>query len=166
MGLRNSPAVSSNATRTLVCVDRFEDFEISGRLYNLYVKETIKFFSILDMAEKMESLFNTLSFPQSSVNFRSFQGKKEKPHSLPMDKEMRHCMDNIVFQEEQGEKSTFIVQVQFRQNATWQGTITWTEEKKTQHFRSTLELIKLMNDALSDENEERLVGWETTAQSI
>ena len=73
-------------------------------------------------------------------------------------------MDNIVFQEEQGEKSTFIVQVQFRQNATWQGTITWTEEKKTRHFRSTLELIKLMNDALSDENEERLIGWETTAQ--
>ena len=148
MGLRNSPAVSSNATRTLVCVDRFEDFEISGRLYNLYVKETIKFSSILDMAEKMESLFNTLSFPQSSVNFRSFQGKKEKPRSLPMDKEVRRCMDNIVFQEEQGEKSTFIVQVQFRQNATWQGEICWVEKGRNISFRSELELLKRLDHAL------------------
>ena len=50
---------------------------------------------------------------------------------------------------EQGSKATFIVQVQFQQNATWQGTITWTDEKKVQKFRSTLELIKLMDDALS-----------------
>ena len=46
-------------------------------------------------------------------------------------------------------KETFVVQVQFQQNATWQGTITWTDRKKTQRFRSTLEMIKLIDNALS-----------------
>lgn len=53
-------------------------------------------------------------------------------------------------------KATFIVQVQFQQNATWQGSIHWSEENKTQHFRSTLELIKLMDEAISKKaNEEK-----------
>ena len=44
-------------------------------------------------------------------------------------------------------KPTFLVTIQFQQNATWQGTITWTEKNLTQRFRSTLEMIKLMDDA-------------------
>lgn len=54
------------------------------------------------------------------------------------------------------EKETFVVQVQFRQNATWQGTITWTDEKKTRHFRSALEMLKLMDDAI--QNSENIPG--------
>ena len=48
-----------------------------------------------------------------------------------------------------GEKATFVVNVQFRQNATWQGTVRWLNRDQTQRFRSTLELISLMEDALS-----------------
>ena len=44
-------------------------------------------------------------------------------------------------------KPSFLVTIQFQQNATWQGTITWTEKNLTQRFRSTLEMIKLMDDA-------------------
>ena len=42
---------------------------------------------------------------------------------------------------------TFLVQVQKRQNATWQGQITWMEEKKTVPFRSELELLRLIDSA-------------------
>ena len=49
------------------------------------------------------------------------------------------------------EKPTFIIRVQYRQNATWQGTIQWVEQKKTQQFRSVLEMIKLMEEVV-DEN--------------
>ena len=48
---------------------------------------------------------------------------------------------------------TFIVKVLDRQNATWQGTVTWVEEQKTQCYRSALELLKLIDGAL-DKNEE------------
>ena len=61
-----------------------------------------------------------------------------------------------------GKKATFIVQVQFKQNATWQGTITWTEKKKEQRFRSTLEMIKLMNDAVAETGQiqEPMAAWQ------
>jgi len=47
-------------------------------------------------------------------------------------------------------KGTFIVQILNCQNATWQGTINWVEENKTQPFRSTLELIKLIDGAVGN----------------
>ena len=43
---------------------------------------------------------------------------------------------------------TFTVQIQYQENATWQGTILWVEEKQAMHFRSALELLKLMDSAL------------------
>ncbi|NLY38278.1 MAG: hypothetical protein GX044_03140 [Firmicutes bacterium] len=44
--------------------------------------------------------------------------------------------------------ATFHVRIHFRQNADWQGTVQWLDGKKTATFRSTLELAKLMADAL------------------
>ena len=60
----------------------------------------------------------------------------------PMQKEM--------ILDKSGEKGTFIIQVQYRQNSTWQGKVVWVEQNRTQHFRSTLELIKLIDGALSE----------------
>ena len=50
-----------------------------------------------------------------------------------------------------GHKASFIVRVTIRQNATWQGSISWTERGVTKHFRSALELIKLIDSALDEE---------------
>lgn len=43
---------------------------------------------------------------------------------------------------------TFIVKVNHCEHETWQGRVTWAEENKSEHFRSTLELIKLMDRAI------------------
>ena len=59
-----------------------------------------------------------------------------------------------------GEKATFTIRVQFRQNATWQGTIAWMENKKIQQFRSALEMIKLMDNALAESSGSDTVDWE------
>lgn len=37
-----------------------------------------------------------------------------------------------------------------RQNATWQGTVTWVDRNEKQQFRSALELIKLIESALGE----------------
>ena len=49
-----------------------------------------------------------------------------------------------------GEKGTFVVHVQYRQNATWQGTVVWADKNKSQQFRSALELMKLIDSALDE----------------
>ncbi len=47
-----------------------------------------------------------------------------------------------------GKNNTFIVKVMSTENASWQGTITWVEENKALPYRSTLELIKLMDSVI------------------
>lgn len=51
-------------------------------------------------------------------------------------------------------KETFVVQILNRQNGTWQGMISWTKGRKTQHFRSVLEMIKLIDSTLREEEAE------------
>ena len=46
---------------------------------------------------------------------------------------------------------TFIVNIKRQDNASWQGELTWADKNLKQNFRSTLELIKMMDEALSDE---------------
>ncbi len=43
---------------------------------------------------------------------------------------------------------TFIVQIAYQQNDTWQGTLKWMNQGKEAHFRSTLELIHMIDTAI------------------
>lgn len=47
--------------------------------------------------------------------------------------------------------SSFLVRIYFKQHADWQGTIQWLETNKTVSFRSVLELISLLNEAVDKE---------------
>ena len=47
-------------------------------------------------------------------------------------------------------KGTFIVKVDSCQNESWQGRVVWADENKTEHFRSALELFKLIDDAMNN----------------
>ena len=47
-----------------------------------------------------------------------------------------------------GKKGTFIVKIDNCQNDTWQGRVVWADENKTEHFRSALELFKLIDNAM------------------
>lgn len=51
---------------------------------------------------------------------------------------------------------TFIVKILDQRNATWQGSITWVERNQTACFRSTLELLKLIDSTMETECE----GWD------
>lgn len=53
---------------------------------------------------------------------------------------------------------TFIIDVKGNQNNTWQGTIQWVQEQKKVSFRSTLELIRLMDSAIVPDQKD--VTWD------
>lgn len=59
-------------------------------------------------------------------------------------------MDKDEVINQSGDQATFIVHVQYRQNATWQGQVVWAEKKITKNFRSALELLKLIDNALDE----------------
>ncbi len=51
-------------------------------------------------------------------------------------------------------RETFVVTILGTQNATWQGTVSWTPSGRTVAFRRALELIRLMDGVLSEDPEE------------
>ena len=49
------------------------------------------------------------------------------------------------------EENTFVIQIKEKQNKTWQGSVLWVEEEKKEMFRSALELMRLLDSALGNE---------------
>ena len=49
----------------------------------------------------------------------------------------------------------------FRQNASWQGNVTWVEKGIEESFRSALELIMLMDSSFAKESRAEKTGSDT-----
>lgn len=47
-------------------------------------------------------------------------------------------------------RQRFLVEITRRENATWQGVVTWLDEGKEQNFRSALELLRLIDSTMED----------------
>lgn len=45
--------------------------------------------------------------------------------------------------------AVFQLNVMFRQNATWQGSLLWVDQGQEAHFRSVLEMLRLLHGVLS-----------------
>ncbi len=43
---------------------------------------------------------------------------------------------------------TFLVKFNADQNETWRGNVLWAEGNKTEHFRSALELINMIDEVM------------------
>ena len=57
-------------------------------------------------------------------------------------------------------KGTFEISVKYMQNSTWQGQIHWIDKNRKQNFRSALEMLKLMDEALAESSEEaQVINW-------
>jgi hypothetical protein len=148
---------SSNVTRNLVCVDSITDSDVFGRFYNLYLQKPIIFSGMMDLFDKLGRFFDTVSFPQSTFDYRYFSDEKRSPEQIILTPEQ--YWSEIVFDIETGKLGTFLIQVRYREHLDWQGIVMWMERKKSQHFASTLDLIRLIDSAVMQVN----VDWETVA---
>ena len=59
-------------------------------------------------------------------------------------------------------RQSFIINILQQQNASWQGTITWVDENKTQNFRSALELIRLIDSTM----DEKTLDWKEASDQV
>ena len=128
---------------TLVCVDAYENGAISGRFYNPDINTGQEFASLMEFLKAMDRTLDVMNFPQSFTAARTFAPAPTAP-SEAADPGSRT-----------GRIATFAVKILFRQNASWQGTVIWMEEGREESFRSALELIFLMDSALSQTIEKR-----------
>lgn len=129
-----------NAYRTTtVCIDSYHSGELSGRFYNPYLENGKEFISLTQFLLEMEQALDSMDFPQSFTATRTFASPPVLKTGPP----------GAAYRP--GRLATFAVRILFRQNASWQGSVVWLEEDREQSFRSALELILLMNNALTQE---------------
>lgn len=122
---------------TIVCVDSYRDKILSGRISNPYLGGMAPFSSLMQFILQMANLLDGMNFPQSFAENRVF---------VPV--EQRTTRVDTEEAAPEGKLATFAVKILFRQNASWQGSITWLDTGQEESFRSVLELILLMDSAL------------------
>ncbi len=49
---------------------------------------------------------------------------------------------------------TFVIEVKGTKNCSWQGVVTWVEKQQKKSFRSTLELLRLLDSTIDMDDEE------------
>ncbi|HJC09929.1 MAG TPA: hypothetical protein H9935_03825 [Candidatus Blautia merdigallinarum] len=52
-------------------------------------------------------------------------------------------------------EETFVIRIHDCQNSTWQGSILWAERQERKCFRSTLEMISLIEEAVQLDRENK-----------
>ena len=124
---------------TVICIDSCAGSVWSGRLYNPYLPGGERFRSLLEMLLQMERLLDQMLFPQPYTARRFFGQPQTVPNGAPLGEA-----------EQRGVCATFAVRILFRQNASWQGSVTWIEGQREESFRSVLELIQLLSSALPE----------------
>ncbi len=146
MSLAAAGRIRREICTALICIDSFDDYSMTGRLYHSSLSHEAYFRSFMELIEMMEHIFNMLDYPQSSMELRSFEGTKqaERPDVKKPVITTQYAL------KASGEKATFKLRVMFRQNASWQGTILWVEEDKEENFRSVLELLHLIDSAIPE----------------
>lgn len=139
----------------VLCVDEILEYgQFRGRLYHGYRAGGAEVSSYEEMVRLMDHLFDAIQFPRANILDRSFADRIVRVRRRRNRKD--RVMSDKKLLNKHGDIGTFIIRVQQRQNSTWQGRITWVEEDKTTHFRSMLEMIKLIESGLAAENPEML----------
>lgn len=127
-----------------VCVDGYENGEPSGRIYHCYDTDPWMFTDVVTLIERTDALFDSISFPQASTRIRELvkteRIKKETPEKVTTAQSVA---------EHRGGRGTFLMQVQYRQNSSWQGEVEWLEGAEIQRFKSELELLKILSNSLN-----------------
>lgn len=121
-----------------IYVDSYADNIPGGRFRIASDPEVRPFYGLAQLLIAVNNDLDRENFPQSFSELRKFHVPSKQPDGF-------HALTD----QKNGAVATFLVRILFRQNASWQGSVKWIEGNQEEYFRSVLELIVLMDDALS-----------------
>ena len=125
-----------------ICVNEVRAGQIRGELRKEGESGVKSFGDMAEMLLQGDRMLDRVGKPQASTEGRHFGNEKAREKE-----EEKMSVEKAA---ETGEKATFVVQIKYRQHATWQGQVKWAEKNETKSFRSALELIKLIDSALAE----------------
>ena len=126
---------------TMLCIDSYDNNVPVGRFYNLKCPDGVAFHGVIDLIKKMDAVLDDMRFPQPFSKIRTFADAPvldTQAATMPI--------------HQHGAVATFSVAILFRQNSSWQGSLAWVEGKREECFRSVLELLYLIDSAISSQD--------------
>lgn len=124
-------------------VRSYEDGCLKGAFSSSERPDEIEFGGAIPLILAMENMMDASNLPQRGEESRSFAQAAPNREPFPEPQErLPHIRGSVL--------GTFQVHVLFRQNATWQGRLVWVEKNMEASFRSVLELLRLLDSALSE----------------
>ncbi len=129
-----------------IYVDEGASHRLRGRYWHSGLSRPAEFSDMDGLMLSLDRAMNDLKCPESSTAERRF-GKRKQPREARGEET---ALREETSPSRKGEKATFVVQVQYRQHASWQGNVVWAERGERKPFRSVLELIKLIDSALEE----------------
>lgn len=142
----------------VICINKKCGTDVAGVFNHSYCKKEKQFHSFDELIYEMGRFYDRVGFPQPGNNERTFG--KEVGHGIRRERLVKVMNDDELLKKH-GDLGSFLVQVQHRQNSSWQGRVTWLEENKTIYFRSIWEMLKLMESAIDkvDPQAEEIEDW-------
>ena len=137
---KNTERVFGNEYRNvIVCVDSMDGNLFSGSYYSPYTACSRKFSCLFDLVYDVDCLLNEMG------NVRSWRKSMITDDSDPAEP-----TDTAFAVSMRGRIATFRIMIVFRQNASWQGMITWIEGRDEESFRSILDMSLFMRSKCRD----------------
>ena len=120
---------SSRYSYLALCIDTMENNIPKGRCYYQDFKSVYHFSSMEHFVLQADALLNGDALPSA-----------EKSGDVLLN----------------GKIATFKLRVPYHHNAGWQGTVMWLETRHEEHFRSVLELLSIIYQALAAAQKQRM----------
>jgi len=127
----------------------------TGFILHKGLRECWAFTGMKEFITICDGIFDRIGMPQRTTRPRTyFDTNQTKPSLI-------RPTENALYEEEtaltehdetyknlSAETPTFVTKVLYRQNSDWQGTVKWVEKGLEVNFRSLLELVMLMSEAV------------------
>ena len=132
-----------NAVR--ICIDNYRNYDIQGRIYSKFRKDSLVFCSVGEMFLKVDDMFDENGFPQNFQERRYFdENRKEKRRAVPVVFEN----DDMILRQKGGMK-TYDIVINSRRKSNWLGIIRKEIGIEDVLFRSEMELLNFIWDDIS-----------------
>lgn len=135
--------VSEHYRTSIVAVDTYSINCFTARLYNPFYKRIVQIESFHHLLKELDKLMDEIGCPMSGMGKRRFSNI-----SSEIDRTVKIEEDITV---PKGKLATFAIRTQYRNNASWQGTVKWLEGESEEYFRSMLDLFWLLDSAMISE---------------
>ncbi|MDR1298760.1 MAG: hypothetical protein LBJ84_00720 [Oscillospiraceae bacterium] len=143
MPLTSTKFVPYEMKTSVIAVHSYENKTLKGTVTNPYFEKPAAFDNVIQLIFLIDELQDAINFPLESMKARSFVGS-DAPQSA---NERKTAEDAGLIG---SPIASFKLNIMFRQNASWQGGIVWIENQSESQFRSLLELIMLLDNALTE----------------